>query len=63
LYRRNPIAGTTNQFWPATNSSGKLDFTVAKMVDLKWRCTRDILGKTMQTETVQTTKIVLRNRP
>ena len=62
LYQRTPIPGTTNLFYPATNSSGAIDFTIAKLVDMKWHCTRDVLGKTMQTESIQTTKIVLRNR-
>jgi prepilin-type N-terminal cleavage/methylation domain-containing protein len=62
LYQRNPIPGLTNMFYPATNSAGKLDFTVAKLVEMKWHCTREMLGKTFQTESVQTTKIVLRNR-
>jgi type II secretory pathway pseudopilin PulG len=62
LYQRNPIPGLTNMFYPATNSAGKLDFTVAKLVEMKWHCTREILGKKFQTESVQTTKIVLRNR-
>jgi hypothetical protein len=62
LYQRTPIPGATNSFYPATNSSGKIDFTVAKLVDMKWHCTREILGKTLQTESIQTTKIVLRNR-
>jgi len=63
LYQRTPIPGTTNLFYPATNSSGAIDFKIAKLVDMKWHCTREILGKTMQTESIQTTKIVLRNRP
>jgi len=61
LFQRKPISGTTNQFYPATDTSGKIDLTIAKLVDMKWRCTREILGKTFQTESVQTTKIVLRN--
>jgi prepilin-type N-terminal cleavage/methylation domain-containing protein len=62
LHMRVPIPGTTNQFYPATDKSGKIDLSLAKMVDMKWRCSREILGKAFQTESVQTTKIVLRNR-
>jgi hypothetical protein len=62
ILKRNPIPGTTNQFFPATNSAGQPDPKIAKLVDMKWRCSRKVLGKTYQTETVQTTKIVLRNR-
>lgn len=63
LHQRTPIPGLTNQFYPATNAAGKIDLSVAKLVDMKWRCSRDVLGKAFQTESVQTTKIVLRNRP
>lgn len=62
LHQRYPIPGLTNQFYPATNTTGGIDLKTAKLVDMKWRCSRLILGKTFQTETVQTTKIVLRNR-
>ena len=63
FYQRAPIPGSTNnQFFPAVDKSGKIDFTIAKLVDMKWHCTREVLGKTMQTESVQTTRIVLRNR-
>jgi hypothetical protein len=62
LYQRTPIPNTTNQFYPATNISGKIDFRIAKLVDMKWRCSRTMYGKAFQTETVQSTKVVLRNR-
>ena len=61
LYQRTPIPGTTNKFHPATNGAGNIDISKAKMVDMRWRCSREILSKAFQTESVQTTKIVLRN--
>ena len=61
LHMRSPIPGTTNMFYPATNSSGAIDLSVVKLVDMKWRCSRQVLGNALQTESVQTTKIVLRN--
>jgi type II secretory pathway component PulJ len=33
----------------------------AKLVDVSWRCSRQILGKKLNTESVQTAKIVIRN--
>jgi hypothetical protein len=63
LFQRTPIPNTTNQFYPATNASGQIDFKTAKLVDMRWKCSRDVFGKTFQTETVQTTRVVLRNRP
>ena len=61
LCKRNPIPGTTNLFHPATNIFGNLDFNIAKLVDMKWKCSRAFIGTALQTESVQTTQIVLRN--
>ena len=63
LYQRVPISGSSAQFNPATDKSGKVDLKIAKLVVMNWRCSRDILGKAFQTESVQTTKVVLRNTP
>jgi len=63
LYQRAPVINTTNVFNPATDKSGNIDLKIAKLVDMRWHCTRDVFGKTFQTESVQTTKIVLRNTP
>jgi len=55
LYQKTP---TNNfQFSPAT-----LNIPVTgKLVDMSWKCSRKIMGETVNTESVQTTKIVLRN--
>lgn len=62
LYQRTPIKGSTNLFYPATNGAGTPDYTIAKLIDMKWKCSRTVLGKKLQTESVQTTQIVLRNK-
>lgn len=59
VFQRKPMPGF--QFYPATNNTGAYDPTVAKLVDVSWRCSRKILGQKMNTESVQTAKIVMRN--
>lgn len=53
VYQRTP----TNdfQFYPTTTPSE------AKLVDVTWKCSRTILGAKVNTETIQTAKIVIRN--
>jgi hypothetical protein len=53
ISQRNPSNNFT--FYPTTNLS------LAKMVDVSWRCSRKILGAKVNTESVQTAKIVIRN--
>jgi len=53
LSQRNPSTNFT--FYPATTISQ------AKLLDVSWRCTRTILGERLNTESVQTAKIVIRN--
>ena len=60
VFQRNPIPGQYN-FYPATNNYGTNDARLAKLVNLSWRCSRTILGQRLNTESVQTAKIVLRN--
>jgi prepilin-type N-terminal cleavage/methylation domain-containing protein len=63
LYDRYPnITATNITFYPATNSTGQLDPTVCKVINLSWKCSRTILGTTFNTESVQTAQIVLRNQ-
>lgn len=62
LQQRTPIANTTNLFYPATNSAGTLDISLCKQISMTWKCTRQILGKKVNTESVQTAKVVLRNK-
>jgi len=53
IYQRNPIGGTFDQV-PATTA------TECKMLQLHWVCSRQILGTLLNTESVQSAKIVIR---
>lgn len=53
IYQRNPANNFT--FTVATNVAQ------AKLVDVSWRCSRNILGAIINSESVQTAKIVIRN--
>jgi len=53
IYQRNPIGGVYDYF-PTAEAAN------CKMVSVSWICSRQILGTTMNTESVQTAKIVLR---
>ncbi len=57
LYDREPtfISGTI-KFNIATNLSD------CKMVDMSWKCSRQMIGQKLNTESVQTAQIVLRNK-
>jgi len=60
IFQRNPIPGQFD-FYPATNASGVYSPTLCKLVDVSWRCSRTILGTKLNTESVQTAKICMRN--
>jgi hypothetical protein len=53
MSQRNPSNNFT--FYSTTNVSE------AKLIDVSWRCSRQILGAAVNTESVQTAKIVIRN--
>jgi hypothetical protein len=44
-------------FYPAALTN----LSTAKLIDVSWRCSRQILGQKINTESVQTAKTVLRN--
>jgi|ERR1043166_2011200 hypothetical protein len=56
MFQRNPIAGTFNQF------SNTLDATTCKLVQVSWICSRSIMQGKVNTESVQTAKIVIRKQ-
>jgi hypothetical protein len=57
LYNRAPNLSSTNiSFNAATNLAD------CKLVNMSWRCSRSILGTKINTESVQTAQIVLRNK-
>jgi len=53
IYQRNTVGGTYDLYSP-TNSD------LCKAVDLNWVCSRRILGARLNTESVQTARIVIR---
>ncbi len=55
-FARNPIGGTFNQF-PATNET-----TTIKLLQVSWTCSRTIMGDKVNTESVQSAKIVIRKQ-
>ncbi|NBV25511.1 MAG: hypothetical protein EBS05_26825, partial [Proteobacteria bacterium] len=55
VYSRNNISNTWDQFAVGDASS-------AKLIKLNWTCTRSIMGQAVNTESIQTAKIVLRKQ-
>jgi Tfp pilus assembly protein PilW len=53
MFQRNPVGGSVDQY-PTT------DPTTCKVVQLSWTCSRKILGKAANSESVQSAKIVIR---
>jgi len=55
IYQRNTISNTYDQFTTANP-------TTCKVVQLEWICSRKILGARLNTESVQSAKIVIRRK-
>jgi len=55
IFQRNP----TNQFWFPYESTNNPYIT--KLVNVSWRCSRSIMQAKVNTESVQTAKITIRN--
>lgn len=55
IFQRNTAAGTYDQF-PATMTNNAV-----KLVQLSWTCSRTVLGARINSESVQSAKIVIRN--
>ena len=53
VYQRSPSNNFT--FYPATSNS------TAKLIDVNWKCSKMIRGQKVNTESIQTAKIVIRN--
>ena len=56
IYQRSPVSTNLYDLVPTT-----LAATNCKAISVRWNCSRKILGSKLQSETVQSTKIVLRN--
>jgi hypothetical protein len=57
LYQRTPMPGSTNQFYPTD------DKRACKMIEMSWKCSRTLLGKRWNTESLQSLRVVLRTTP
>jgi prepilin-type N-terminal cleavage/methylation domain-containing protein len=57
VYQRHPIAGTYDQ-WREDWS----DLDQVKVVQMMWTCSREILGAKVNTESVQSAKVVIRKK-
>ena len=55
IYQRNPIGGSYDQF--STYNAAN-----CKLISVSWICSRSILGSKINTESVQTAKIVIRKQ-
>jgi hypothetical protein len=62
LYQRVPQSGGAYVFYPATNAPGVYDLSICKLINMTWKCSRTILGSKVNTESVQTAQVVLRNK-
>lgn len=55
LYQRNPVNGTYDQY-PTASA------TTCKLISVTWTCSRTIFNSKVNTESVQTAKIVIRKQ-
>jgi len=55
MFQRNPVEGSFDQYPTATTDT-------AKLIQLTWVCSRDIMDAKANTETVQSAKIVIRKQ-
>ena len=56
-FQRNPINGTYNQYPTDPNRPD-----LCKLIQVSWVCSRNILGKRANTESVQSAKFVIRKQ-
>jgi prepilin-type N-terminal cleavage/methylation domain-containing protein len=62
LYQRAPHTNGSYLFFPATNTAGVYDLSICKLINMTWKCSRTILGSKVNTESVQTAQVMLRNK-
>lgn len=58
VYQRTP---TNGWHWYPVTFIGTNTIATAKLIDVSWKCSRKILGAKVNTESVQTAKVVIRN--
>ena len=60
IFQRNPRENF--EFYSATNPvTGLVDPSMCKVINVSWKCSRQIFGQKANTESVQTAMIVMRN--
>ncbi len=62
LFQRVPQKTGSCVFYPATNTAAAYDLDLCKLINMSWKCSRTILGSKVNTESVQTAQVVLRNK-
>ena len=55
IFQRNPVGGTYEQYPTATATN-------CKLISVSWICSRTILGNRLNTESVQTAKVIIRKQ-
>ncbi len=58
----NRVPTTNYSFYLSTNTSGQVTNLFCKVINMNWKCSRNILGSKFQTEIVQTAQVVMRNQ-
>lgn len=63
LYNRFPLFTSNSiSFCVSTNINGQLDPSVTKVINMTWKCSRKILGTKIESQSVQTAQVILRNK-
>lgn len=55
IFQRNPVFGTYEQYPTSTATN-------CKLISVSWVCSRSILGSRLNTESVQTAKVIIRKQ-
>jgi hypothetical protein len=61
-FRRNPIGGTYDQYPTAATPLSGAAAQECKLVQLRWICSRQIMQQAVNTESVQSAKVVIRKQ-
>ncbi len=62
LFQRTPQPDGLYSFSRATDTQGAYDLSICKLINMTWKCSRTVLGSAINTESVQTAQVVLRNK-
>lgn len=61
FFQNLPQPSVTHPFTPATNAMGATDYTLARVVNVSWTCSRPLAGGSLKTDAAQALRVVLRN--